>query len=227
MALELVIFDLAGTTVKDNFDVHRVLQKSLSKHNVDITIDDANEVMGIPKPVAIETLLRKRYKGTRPILKEWIEEIHADFVEHMIAYYANDPFVSEKEGVGETFSRLKAKKLKIYVDTGFNRPITDAILKRVGWLKKNLIDGSITSDEVEFGRPFPDMIYKAMMLAGVSDPQNVAKVGDTTSDLLQGLNAGCRFVIGLTTGAHSKRKLMKEYHTHLINNIEEVVPILT
>ena len=31
MSIELVVFDLAGTTVKDNQDVHKVLQKALSQ----------------------------------------------------------------------------------------------------------------------------------------------------------------------------------------------------
>ena len=36
MAIELVVFDLAGTTVKDNQDVHRMLWQALSRHGVEI-----------------------------------------------------------------------------------------------------------------------------------------------------------------------------------------------
>ena len=32
MSLELIVFDLAGTTVKDNHDVHRALQNALAKY---------------------------------------------------------------------------------------------------------------------------------------------------------------------------------------------------
>ena len=42
MKIELVVFDLAGTTVKDNQDVHRVLRVALRHAGVDISLEDAN-----------------------------------------------------------------------------------------------------------------------------------------------------------------------------------------
>jgi phosphonatase-like hydrolase len=227
MAIELVVFDLAGTTVKDNKDVHRVLQLALAKHNVTISIEDANAVMGIPKPVAIRELLEKRYIGTRAIDAAWIDAAHHDFVEAMIHFYKTDAGVGEKEGVSDTFRKLRNSKLKVAVDTGFDRQIVDPLLERLGWKKANLIDASVTSDEVERGRPFPDMIFRAMELTGVKDVKCVAKVGDTSSDLQEGNSAGCALVIGVTTGAFSKEELLKEKHTHLIDNIHEVIQIVS
>src|SRR6218665_3530401 len=119
MAIKLVVFDLAGTTVRDNKDVHRVLQKSLQQDGVDISIDDANLVMGIPKPVAIRALLEKRYTGDRAITEEWIDSIHKRFVAEMILFYQTDSSVGEKDGVTETFKKLKERKLKVAIDTGF------------------------------------------------------------------------------------------------------------
>jgi phosphonatase-like hydrolase len=227
MAVQLVVCDLAGTTVHDNQDVHKVLQRALAEHGVHISLSDANEVMGIPKPVAIEKLLAKRYTGSRRVDEFWIHSIHNDFVRYMIDFYTNDESVKEKEGASETFRKLKESKLKIVVDTGFDRPITNPLLERLGWEREGLIDGSVTSDEVERGRPYPDMIYKAMEIAGVSDVQAVAKVGDTTSDLQEGKAAGCRYVIGVTTGAFSKAELEREFHTHLVSELKELIPIIT
>jgi len=226
MAIELVVFDLAGTTVKDNQDVHRVLWHALSRQGVEISMDDANAVMGIPKPVAIRLLLEKRYKGNRPITFDWINEIHNAFVREMIEFYKTDPSVGEKPGVYNTFKKLKQSKLKVVVDTGFDRQITDPLIERLGWKHEGLIDGSVTSDEVMRGRPFPDLIFKAMELTNVMDARNVAKVGDTVSDLQEGDAAGCGWIIGVTTGAFSREVLQKEKHTHLIENIEEVLEIL-
>jgi phosphoglycolate phosphatase-like HAD superfamily hydrolase len=136
MGIELVVFDLAGTTVKDNKDVHRILQQALAKHGVAISIADANAVMGIPKPVAIRGLLEKRYQGNRRISEDWINEIHKVFVDEMIAFYKTDPSVGEKAGVYNTFRKLKQNKLKVVVDTGFDRQITDPLLERLGWKKE-------------------------------------------------------------------------------------------
>jgi len=226
MAIELVVFDLAGTTVKDNKDVHRILRKALAQHGVEISIEDANAVMGIPKPVAIRELLEKRYNGTRPITADWIAEIHDVFVKEMISFYKTDPSVGEKAGVNNTFKKLKESKLKVVVDTGFDRQITDPLIERLGWKKENLIDASVTSDEVVRGRPFPDLIFRAMELTNIKDVRNVAKVGDTASDLQEGNAAGCGWVIGVTTGAFSKEELQHEKHTHLIENVQEVLEIL-
>ncbi len=226
MKIELVVFDLAGTTVNDNKDVHRVLKKALANFDVNISIEDANEVMGIPKPIAIEKLIRKRYHGNVDIISDWIKEIHELFVEEMISFYKTDLSVTEKEGVSETFKKLQSHDIKVVVDTGFDRPITDAVLKRMGWVKNHLIDASVTSDEVLRGRPYPDMIYKAMELTGIRDISKVAKVGDTVSDLQEGNSAGCSVLVGVTTGAFAKEELEKVEHTHLIERIPEMIGIL-
>ena len=226
MKIELVVFDLAGTTVEDNKDVQRVLKKALTNFDVDISIEDANEVMGIPKPIAIEKLIRKRYEGNKGIISEWIQEIHELFVVEMVRFYRTDLSVTEKEGVTETFKKLQAHGIKVVVDTGFDRVVTDMLLKRVGWVRNHLLDASVTSDEVLLGRPYPDMIFRAMELTGVRDVSKVAKVGDTISDLQEGNSAGCSIVAGVTTGAFTKEALEREEHTHLIEQIPELLPIL-
>jgi phosphonatase-like hydrolase len=226
MSAELIVFDLAGTTVKDNKDVHRVLQTALEAFGVNVSLQDANAEMGFPKPVAIRSLLEKRYQGNRAITPEWIADIHTLFVKEMIAFYQTDPSVGEKEGVSRTFKILKERNMKIMVDTGFDRQIADPLIARLGWQEQKLIDGSVTSDEVLRGRPFPDLIYKAMELTNTRDPRHVAKVGDTASDLREGSSAGCGWVIGVTTGAFTRTELLLEEHTHLVENVEEILEIL-
>lgn len=226
MNYQLVVFDMAGTTVKDNKDVHRILQSAMRKHGIEITIDDANEVMGIPKPVAIRKLLAKRYEGTKPITDLWIDEIHRQFVSEMIRFYEEDPAVVEREGVSETFRNLKANGVKVAIDTGFDRQIADAILKRLGWREKGLIDVSVTSNEVKFGRPYGDMIFKAMKETGVLEPKKVVKVGDTISDLQQGRAAACGLIVGITSGAFSAEDLKTEHPHHVIGEISELLDLM-
>jgi phosphonatase-like hydrolase len=225
MKVQLAVFDLAGTTVKDERFVHKILQDALKKHEVDVSLNDVNEVMGIPKPTAIQKLLEKRYTGSRLVSLQWVEAIHQYFVKRMIDFYLKDGQVAEKEGVSETFAELKKMGVKIFVDTGFDRDIASPLLKRMGWQEKKLIDGVITSDGDIPGRPFPDMIYRAMKMSGVFFAQHVAKIGDTPSDLQQGTAAGCGWVIGVTTGAFSELQLKFEPHTHLIKEINEVLSI--
>ena len=50
--------------------------------------------------------------------------------------------------------------------------------------------------------------------------------GDTPSDLMEGMNAKCGYVIGVTTGAYMLSQLEFEKYTHLIENLSEILDIL-
>jgi phosphonatase-like hydrolase len=218
-AIALVVFDLAGTTVDDGDAVNRCLRDALSGAGFDASPDAVNAVMGLPKPVAIRSLV----EGTG--LVDRVDAIHADFVSRMIRFYAEDPSVAEVPGTGRTFSALQGAGIRVAVDTGFSRDITRTILDRLGWLRDGLVDASASSDEVTRGRPHPDMILKIMADLGVSDPRSVAKVGDTPSDLEEGAAAGCGRVIGVTRGTHTREQLLPYPHTDLIETVADL-PLL-
>lgn len=225
MRIQLVVFDLAGTTVKDSREVHKTLQKSLSKHAVRITLEEANDVMGLPKPVAIRMLLYKRIKNPNG-LDELADKIHRDFVDEMIHFYLKDPGVSENNGVTDTFTELRTRGIKVGIDTGFSRQIAQPLLDRLGWIRNNLIDCSVTSDEVRRGRPYPDLVFEAMKQTGVTDPGCVIKVGDTASDIQEGKAAGCGITLGITSGAFTAEALVREEPTRLIKSIPEVLKVI-
>lgn len=226
MSIRLVVFDMAGTTVEDKNNVHEALISGFASQQLTITLDDANRVMGIPKPVAITQLLRENF-GQKNTDVALVARIHNVFVKEMISFYSNDSSVKPKIGAEETFAQLHLQNIKVVLDTGFSRDIADTIIYRFNWQRNNLIDGSVTSDEVQNGRPYPDLIHKAMKDQGVYFANEVAKVGDTMSDLEEGTAAGCRYVIGITTGAYSALDLAQGPHTHLIENLNEVVSIVT
>ncbi|HQQ96849.1 MAG TPA: HAD-IA family hydrolase [Cyclobacteriaceae bacterium] len=219
----LIVFDLAGTTVEDRRDVHRTLRHALAQFGVSISMAEANAVMGIPKPVAIEQLLKANFHPD--ITPELIGEIHETFVKEMIKFYREDHTVQEKKGAWETFQRLKLAGIKIAVDTGFDRQITNPLLERMGWMPA-LVDFSVTSDEVKQGRPHPDLIFRAMELAGVKDASSVMKVGDTVSDIEEGKSAGCGWVVGITSGAFTRTELAAHEPTHLIHELKELLVLL-
>jgi phosphonatase-like hydrolase len=227
MFIRLVVFDLAGTTVRDSDTVHFFFQEALRQEGVLISRDEANAVMGIAKPVAIRQLLEAKLADRGRITDAWIGRIHRHFVEGITGFYRSDPSVAEKEGVSETFRALKAVSVRVAVNTGFDRAITDVILDRMGWLRAGLLDASVTSDEVPRGRPYPDMIFRAMELTGTGSAAEVAKVGDTSSDLLEGQAAGCGMVVGVTSGAFTEAELRPWPHTHLVTGVAQLIPILT
>ncbi len=100
------------------------------------------------------------------------------------------------------------------------------IVARFQWIDRGLVDDFIASDEVQQGRPFADMIKTLKIRNGFSDDAVVMKVGDTVVDILEGKNAGCKYVIAVTTGAASKDELEAHNPTHIINRLSEIPAIL-
>ncbi len=222
MKIKLVVLDMAGTTVRDDDAVNTCLRDALMAAGFDVGRDEVNAVMGIPKPVAIRTLVEGKRDEPIPASQSLIDELYEDFETRMLRYYRTDPGVRPMPHAVEVLGELRAAGIKIALDTGFSRPITDAILERLGWAEGAFLDATVTSDEVPRGRPFPDLIERAMKRTGVAEPKEVAKVGDTPSDLEEGTSAGCGLVIGVTNGTHRPDQLAGYPHTHLIGSLKEL-----
>jgi phosphonatase-like hydrolase len=222
--IELVVFDMAGTTVHDDDTVNRCLREALLEAGLAVTRAAVNAVMGLPKPEAIGLLIEESTMRDR--LRDRVGAIHQDFVERSVRYYQADSSVREVRGAGRVFEVLKRAGIRVALDTGFDRAITDVILKRLGWLGHSSIDATISSDQVTRGRPHPDMIIALMNRLGVVDPGRVAKVGDTPADLEEGRNAGCGMIVGVIGGTHSRAQLATHPHTHLIETIADLPGLL-
>lgn len=224
MRIKLVVFDMAGTTVEDNNNVAAILQSALEAYGVFTSISTINTFMGYPKDVAIRKIIEK--EGMPQEYTAMIDKIHNRFIEDMISFYRSSLDVKEKEHASYVFTALRKSNIKVAIDTGFSRDIADIIIGRLGWKEGEHYDISITSDEVQNGRPYPDMIHKAMAYCAVEDAREVAKVGDTVSDLQQGDHAGCGYVIGVTSGSYSEADLKNAPHSFLIHDLKELLPIL-
>jgi phosphonatase-like hydrolase len=223
MRIELVVFDVAGTTVFDGDAVHRCLETAVGSAGVRTTRDAVNVVMGLPKPLAIARLVAQ-FRGSSPSAEE-VSAIYARFERLMLDHYQRAGDVRPTEGAVHLFQALRTRNVKIALDTGFGRTILDSILERLGW-DGRLLDATVATNEVAHGRPDPDMIWRAMKLTGVADANSVGKVGDTPADLEQGRRAGCALVIGVTSGSHTKEELGSVPHTHLIASLSELLPIV-
>lgn len=220
MKCELVIFDMAGTTVYDPDFVGQAVVDALAEDGIAITVRDINPYMGIPKRVAIQKTLED--VGHEAAGDDGrLDRLFALFEAHMLRFYRTSDEVRPIEGAVETFEWLREKGIKVALDTGFSRAIVDVILGRLGW-GEGVLDATVASDEVERGRPYPDLVFEAMARTGVQDVSRVMKVGDTPSDLGEGTSAGCGWVIGVTEGTHTREELEGHPHTHLIGSVADL-----
>jgi phosphonatase-like hydrolase len=221
--VKLAVFDMAGTTVSDDNYVAKAFQKAFHENGIDIALEDANPLMGYHKPLAIQMLLERlgiEYDA------EFIGQVHEGFEYEMIDFYEYAAEVRPIQGAEDVFGLLKEKGIRIALNTGFSKNIANTIVQRFKWKEKGLVDDIIGSDEVEKGRPFPFMIEQLMQRAGIGDPSEVAKIGDTTVDIEEGKNAGCLYVVAVTTGACSVNELEKMHPTHIVKNLSEIPPII-
>jgi phosphonatase-like hydrolase len=222
--VQLVVFDLAGTTVHDGDSVNCCIRAALSAVGLAVAPAEVNAVMGLPKPEALAILLRRHARDAA--LTDRLDALHRDFVARSIAFYRNDPSVHEVRGTALVFEVLQRAGIRIALNTGFSRPITRVILDRLGWSASSLIDATICSDEVPRGRPHPDMIRALMERLNLADARRVAKVGDTPADLEEGHNAGCGLIIGVACGTHTREELAPYPHTHLVETVADVPGLL-
>jgi phosphonatase-like hydrolase len=219
-SIQLVVLDMAGTTVSDTFSVHDSMIKAFQDHNLKIDRKIASNVLAVPKPIGINCILVNHFKI---INSQLVKNIHNSFKVHMNSYYRNSDLVSETKDTARLFDYLKDRKIKIVLDTGFSKETADLIIDRLQW--HSTIDGLVCSDDPSIGRPKPDMIYKAMEMTGVEDSKYVVKVGDTPNDMLQGKNANCNWTIGVNSGAFSCDELEKAGADFIVKYPFEIITI--
>jgi phosphonatase-like hydrolase len=227
MPVKLVVFDIAGTTVKDDHNVSKAFQAALKKYGYEVPLDMINPLMGYEKNEAITKMLRLHEINEEKITAELVNAIHREFVRQMINFYKDEPGIEPLPNVEETFAALHKMGIGVGINTGFSRDIADTIVARLQWREKGLIDYVVGSDEVELGRPHPFMILKMMHESGIINPLEVVKVGDTEVDVREGQNAGCRYVIGVTTGIFTRQELEQYKPTHIIDDIAQVIDIIS
>ena len=215
---QLIIFDLAGTTVQDNGEVPESFSAALAQHGVHVTSEQLRKVRGSSKKQAVSDLL--------PDTPEKIEQgklVYESFCKQLSARYQTSG-VKSIAGSESVFARLRQQGVKVVLNTGFDRQITQLLLTALEW-NESTVDAVVCGDDVERGRPAPDLIHGSMKRAGVVDPLHVANVGDTSLDLYAGQNAQVRWNIGVLSGAHDRLELEKAPHTHLIDSVAEILDL--
>lgn len=220
MSIQLVVFDIAGTTVRDAGNINEVFRNAFLKAGISsVSKMEVDEVMGYRKKDAIRSIVRKH----RPQWGEGQDQInliHDDFSSQMVSFYENTGEIEPLPFAERTFLEFQNNKVKVALNTGFSRAITEPILRRLGWDHAPFIDQVICSDEVEQGRPYAFMIQKLMKDLKIDHPEDVAKIGDTKVDIEEGQNSGCGIVVAVTTGAQTKTELAKSRPDYIINSLE-------
>ena len=215
--IEGVIFDWAGTTIDFGcFAPVNIFLKIFKEAGIEVTMDEAREPMGMLKRDHIKAMLKMLR-----IRKMWKEKYGRDFNEKDIddLYGAFQPLLLSSlteythpiPKVIETVKLLKENGIKIGSTTGY----TDAMMEivRSGSKEKGYEpDFWVTPDSTNcIGRPYPYMIFRNIETLGLSASWKVVKVGDTISDIKEGINAGV-WSVGVVIGSSQMGLSYEEFN---------------
>ncbi len=131
------------------------------------------------------------------------------------------------EGVETVLDNLRKDGIKIVLNTGYSSKVANTLLRKLNWKKGEQYDALITADDVERGRPFPDMILKAMQLFGIVDASKVLKAGDSAIDIEEGKNAKCGITIGVLSGAQTRSQLEIVKPDYILNSLASLYSIVS
>ena len=105
---------------------------------------------------------------------------------------------------------LRKMGIKIGSSTGYTDAMMDIVVKGAAkegyspdfWISPDGVGGK--------GRPYPYMIFENMKVLGVSSVKNVVKVGDTVSDIREGVSAGV-WSVGVIEGSSELGLTQEEF----------------
>lgn len=220
--IEMVVFDMAGTTVNEQNIVYKSLHKSINKFGIDVSLELVLS-LGAGK---------EKYQAIKDILKyihitdtEKTDQIFEYFIEILDQEYLTAK-VLPIEGVENVMENLKRDGVKVVLNTGYNSQVANALLEKLNWKKGIQYDALITADDVELGRPFPDMIFKAMQLFDIVDASKVIKAGDSAIDIEEGKNAKCGITIGVLSGAQTRLQLEEAKPDYILDSLASLYSIM-
>ncbi|MBT2636729.1 HAD family hydrolase [Bacillus sp. ISL-39] len=181
--MKAVIFDFDGT-LADTLPVCFLAFESVFKKfdNRDVTSEEIKAMFG-PSETGIirENLKNNNYNEAIELYYEIYSERHKNVVQN-------------NEDINTLLRLLRTNGYKLGIVTGKARRSLDISLDCLGL--NNFFDVIITGDDVEFPKPHPEGIYKALEDLGVL-PSEAVFLGDSDADIMAGKKANV-----LTVGVH-------------------------
>lgn len=221
-AIEMVVFDMAGTTVNEDNVVYKTLHKAINAHGVEVSLTTVLEQgAGKEKLQAIKDVLIA-VNAPKDIDAE---SIFKDFKVMLNEAY-NTLAVSPINGVEALLLQLKHVGIKVVLNTGYNSKIANLLLQKLHWNLGEHYDMLITADDVERGRPYPDMIEKAMKQFDIKNSKHVLKAGDSAIDIEEGKNANCGIIVGVLSGAQTREQLETVSPDYIIESLADLIDVL-
>jgi len=215
--IKAVIFDMDGTLL-DTLDTIVESIKILAKrfNYDDIEAEKARDLVGRPAEYIISVIFNTRDTAL-------IQEIKSAWIELFL-----DMIIKEKRArlfpdTINTLNWLKTTGMKIGIGSSLPRILIKACIETFGIV--NFIDAYTGGDEVEKGKPEPDIFLKTAERLKVK-PSEAVIVGDTLYDIEAGLKGGFITVLVDYYDRHDPEAIDIKPH-YYVKGISELKYILT
>ena len=205
--VQAVVLDWSGTAVDYGcMGPPTAIVRAFEKYDIRISISNARLFTGLEKKEHIRQLCR-----TPDVVVQWQEKYHrlpddadVDLVHRQMEALMAATIVDYADpiyGLLPFVDALHRQDIQIGSCTGYTAPVMEALVFEAA--KRGFSpDCIICASDVPAGRPLPWMCYQNAIGLQVFPFEAMIKIGDTVSDIMEGLNAGM-WTIGLTQSGNS------------------------
>lgn len=190
-------------------------------------MEEARAPMGMLKIDHIRAMLSMpriselwKMKFGREFSEQDVEKLYAEFETALMSSLSS--YTDPIPGVIEAIRNLRSRGLKIGSTTGYTQSMMDVVVPNARE-KGYRPDFYITPDGTQsFGRPYPYMIFRNMEVLELTAADKVVKVGDTVSDINEGINAGV-WSVGMIIGSSEMGLSFEEFNTLFEVNRHKII----
>ena len=209
--IEAVVFDLDGVIV-DSEQVWDAAREAVARERGGRWHEQAQQDM-----MGMSSTEWSRYMHDVIGLQNPPEEISAEVVRRLEATYREElPLI---DGAPEAIARL-AQRWPLAVASSSNRPIIDLVLELSGL--DRFFRVTVSSEEVQHGKPSPDVYLEAALRLGV-DPEHTVAVEDSHNGILAAKAGGMR-VVAIPNGRYPPGEGALAEADVVLEDISELTP---
>ena len=218
--INMIVCDMAGTIVNEKGLIYKTIFTTLKTSGYAATPNMMDSWPGKDKKDVLRSVVYQHI-GNYDRADEVANKLEKELMETLEKeYFKKGNIELIDENLLDFFDSLRINGVKVCLNTGYPKSLQEKIIDKFNL--DGRIDSFISSEEVTCGRPAPYMIHRLMEENLIMSPNNVAKIGDTQIDMLEGTNANCGLVIGVLSGHEKKDNLLSAGADAVVNKITDL-----
>jgi phosphonatase-like hydrolase len=212
--VELICFDMAGTTVLDNGLVLEAFRRTIE--DLEVGPDEADSA----EAYVIETMGQSKIEVFTALFGERASSANETFERNFVES-AQELGVSEIPGARSTVETLRDAGLQVALTTGFSPTTREVLIEVLGW--GDLFELRVSPADAGRGRPAPDMLWYCALRSQITAASSMMVVGDTASDMMAGLRVGAGYCVGVLSGNDDQDRLIANGADDVIDSVVDLL----